>query len=156
VDSRHAIGGSQGNAQSAGGLCRAKAHAVGEGSRHQGWPRTNLQFFPKYHPEFNFIERYWGMAKRYLRERCDYSFKELQPMVPERGAPFSFIDNDQTIAQSLLDVHESVPGRNTRPQPYQVEWALRKYSSHRRVKGADHKEFPPFLSPDFMKDCPPA
>ena len=35
-------------------------------------------FFPKFHPEFNFIERYWGQAKRYARANCNYSFKELK------------------------------------------------------------------------------
>ncbi|RPA91713.1 hypothetical protein L873DRAFT_1838619 [Choiromyces venosus 120613-1] len=40
-------------------------------------------FFPKYHCELNFIEYYWGAAKRYARRRCGYNIRALRKMVPE-------------------------------------------------------------------------
>lgn len=34
-------------------------------------------FLPKFHPELNFIERYWGRIKKWLRWRCDDAWHSL-------------------------------------------------------------------------------
>lgn len=39
-------------------------------------------FFPKFHYEFNWIERYWGNAKVYARQNCNYTFEGLEQTVP--------------------------------------------------------------------------
>ncbi len=40
-------------------------------------------FFPKFHPELNWIERYWSIAKAYARANCDYTFETLKSTVPQ-------------------------------------------------------------------------
>jgi hypothetical protein len=39
-------------------------------------------FYPKFHCELNFIERYWCGAKCYAREHCEYSLEGLRKVLP--------------------------------------------------------------------------
>ena len=39
-------------------------------------------FLPKFHCELNWIERYWGAAKKYARRHCSYSLSGLRTIVP--------------------------------------------------------------------------
>ena len=38
---------------------------------------AQLDFVPKYHPEFNFIEMYWGYYKREVRTECDHEWESF-------------------------------------------------------------------------------
>lgn len=40
-----------------------------------------VEFFPKFHCECNFIERFWGEAKRIARMTCDYSFASFMKSI---------------------------------------------------------------------------
>jgi len=46
-------------------------------------------YYPAFHCEINFIEYFWGAAKHYARERCEYDFESLQRIVPEALASVS-------------------------------------------------------------------
>ena len=36
-----------------------------------------LDFLPQYHPEFNFIDMYWGHFKRKVITKCDYEWESF-------------------------------------------------------------------------------
>lgn len=50
-------------------------------------------FLPRYHPELNAIERYWGYIKYLLRLYCEYSLPHMLKLIPGTlsGVPLGFI-----------------------------------------------------------------
>jgi hypothetical protein len=86
-------------------------------------------FYAKYHCETNFIERYWGYAKRLVRKRCNYTFAGLQREVPIAldSCPLSVIRNFSRKAWRYMDAYrKGLTGRL-------AEFAVKKYKSHRRI-----------------------
>ena len=48
-----------------------------------------IDFYPKYHCEFNYIETFWGAAKAFARANFTFDFKNLVRFVPEALASVS-------------------------------------------------------------------
>ena len=86
-------------------------------------------FLPKFHPELNPIERVWGKAKVYTRDRCDYSFPSLQRMVAPALASVT-LDQIRKYFRKSRDYVNAFKDGHT---GYEADKVIKDYRSHRRV-----------------------
>ena len=89
-------------------------------------------FYPPFHCELNFIEYFWGAAKRYTRANCEYSFPSLKRLVPEAMAqiPNELIWKYSNRVKRIMEAHET--GAIYGSEIYKSILST-KYKSHRRV-----------------------
>jgi hypothetical protein len=87
-------------------------------------------FYPKFHCELNFIERYWCRAKWFARENCGYSFQALKAIVPEALASVSnaSIRGFYRLALRAIDAYSAKITYGTEAFRQTV------YRSHRQVQ----------------------
>jgi hypothetical protein len=93
-------------------------------------------FFPKYHCELNFIEYYWGAAKRYARRRCGYTIRALRNMVPEclNSVKPTLIWKYWARTERMMRAYREGIAYGT---PDFKEKVTKTYRSHRRVSDSE-------------------
>lgn len=90
-------------------------------------------FLPKFHPECNFIERYWGAIKAEARKQCDYTMGGLVARVPELLTNHCTLSRLRGMAGHAKRWMEAY-GQNL--TGVAAEFAVKKYSSHRGISNA--------------------
>ena len=86
-------------------------------------------FYPKFHCKFNYIEMYWGSAKHYTCENCDYTFRGLQKTVLKAldSISIELIRRFANKSFRYMDAYRlGLTGAD-------AEKAVKKYRSHRRI-----------------------
>ncbi|KAG1789801.1 uncharacterized protein HD556DRAFT_1433541 [Suillus plorans] len=85
----------------------------------------------------NFIEFFWGMVKKYLRDNCDYTFDTLKENMPKALAsvPLQTIHRWEHQMYCWMEAYQS--GLGTKDAQIQVrKFSSTTYKSHRRIPDA--------------------
>ena len=90
-----------------------------------GW----MELVPKYHPEFNFIDMYWGYVKRRVGNECDCNWQTLIEHTPEAlySVLLIFMRREYTKCCRYIEIYRVLL------TPAQVEFAYKKYNSHHSI-----------------------
>jgi hypothetical protein len=90
-------------------------------------------FYPKFHCELNFIERFWSSAKHHARENCSYSLLGLRRNVPAavHSVPTVTVNRYYHKCVRIIDAYQSGCTYGT------AEFVQRTQKTHRRPDDQD-------------------
>lgn len=92
-----------------------------------------IKFFPKFHPEFNPIERCWAQAKQFTRKNCTYNYDGLMKNV-EQSLKTITTDNSKRYFRGSFRIMDMYRYNNMTPAL--AERANRVFKHHRSVPHA--------------------
>lgn len=87
-------------------------------------------FYPKFHCECNWIERFWSHCKRYTRENCSYDIAGLRLNVPAAMMQVPTTTIKRYFDKSVRIIRAYADGIEHETSEYQE----RVYRSHRRLE----------------------
>jgi hypothetical protein len=95
-----------------------------------------FHLLPKFHPELNPMEYWWGWSKRYFRERSTGNFKFSKSLVPRSldACPLVTIRRFFRRADRYMNIY------SLGATGVVAEYAAKKYKSHRGVSQRDLDE----------------
>ena len=104
--------------------------------RKKEW-KAWVAFYVKYHPEMNFIQYYWGYAKKNVKKHCDYTFEGLMKNVSNflDEMPFTIYSKSST---QTIQLYSRLQWKFERTASR--IWSI-KYTSHRTIPAKFFKIF---------------
>ncbi|KAI8385799.1 hypothetical protein BD560DRAFT_364011 [Blakeslea trispora] len=98
-----------------------------------------FELYPKYHCECNWIERYWGAAKREARRECDYSFQSLDRNIHNFLDSVCPPDEQPLIIRKFFNksfayIRAYAQGKDVKETFALVEQFSKLHKSHRKLR----------------------
>lgn len=94
-----------------------------------------IDFYPKYHCEFNYIEMFWGASKAWSRARCTFNFPDHVELVPKALESVSICKIRKFARKSYryMDAYRIKGSDGNSLSCKMIEYAVKKYRGHRKI-----------------------
>ena len=94
-----------------------------------------IDYYPKYHCEFNYIEMFWGAAKAWSRANCTFNFNDHVRLVPKALDSVSLTKIKKFARKSYryMDAYRITSSGGNSLTCKQIEYAVKRYRGHRKI-----------------------
>ena len=94
-----------------------------------------IDYYPKYHCEFNYIEMFWGAAKAWSRANCTFNFNDHVRLVPKALDSVSLTKIKKFARKSYryMDAYHITSSGGNSLTCKQIEYAIKRYRGHRKI-----------------------